>query len=62
MQARNQWMVKHSNICLAVYDGRLTGGAALTVKMAIAHNLPIIQFNPKTLEIVVIEPKQLSLF
>ena len=62
MQARNQWMVKHSNICLAVYDGRLTGGAALTVKMAIAHNLPIIQFNPKTLEIVVIEPKQISLF
>jgi uncharacterized phage-like protein YoqJ len=62
MQARNQWMVKHSNICLAVYDNRLTGGAALSVNIAIAHHLPIIQFNPKTLEIVVIEPKQLSLF
>lgn len=62
MQARNQWMVKHSDICLAIYDGRLTGGAALTVKMAIAHNLPVIQFNPRTLEIAVIEPKQLSLF
>ncbi|WP_174783378.1 hypothetical protein [Dolichospermum sp. UHCC 0406] len=45
-----------------VYDGRLTGGAALTVNLAIAHNLPIIQFHPKTLEIAVIEPKQLSLF
>jgi uncharacterized phage-like protein YoqJ len=62
MQARNQWMVKHSHICLAVYDNRLTGGAALSVNIAIAHHLPIIQFNPKTLEIVVIEPKQLSLF
>ena len=62
MQARNQWMVKHSHICLAVYDSRLTGGAALSVNIAIAHHLPIIQFNPKTLEIVVIEPKQLSLF
>jgi uncharacterized phage-like protein YoqJ len=62
MQARNQWMVKHSHICLAVYDSRLTGGAALSVNIAIAHHLPIIQFNPKTLEIAVIEPKQLSLF
>ncbi|MEH2212916.1 SLOG family protein [Nostoc sp.] len=62
MQARNQWMVKHSDICLAVYDGRLTGGTALSVNMAIAHNLPIIQLNPKTLEITLIEPRQLSLF
>jgi uncharacterized phage-like protein YoqJ len=62
MQARNQWMVKHSHICLAVYDNRLTGGAALSVNIAIAHHLPIIQFNPRTLETAVIEPKQLSLF
>jgi uncharacterized phage-like protein YoqJ len=62
MQARNQWMVNHSHVCLAVYDGRLTGGTALSVNMAIAHNLPIIQFNPRTLEIAVIEPRQLSLF
>ncbi len=62
LQARNQWMVRHSHICLAVYDGRLTGGTALSVNMAIAHNLPVIQFDPRTLEIAVIEPKQLSLF
>jgi len=62
MQARNQWMIKHSDICLAVYDGRLTGGTALSVNMAIAHNLPIIKLNPKTLEITLIEPRQLSLF
>ncbi len=62
MQARDIWMVKHSDICLAVYDGRLTGGAALTVNLAIAQYLPIIQFNPRTLEIAVIEPQQLSLF
>jgi uncharacterized phage-like protein YoqJ len=62
MQARNQWMVKHSDICLAIYDGRLSGGAALSVNLAIAHNLPVIQFNPKTLETAVIEPRQISLF
>ncbi|MBS9396027.1 MAG: DUF1273 domain-containing protein [Dolichospermum sp. LBC05a] len=62
MQARNQWMVKHSHICLAVYDNRLTGGAALSVNIATVKNILIIQFNPRTLEIKVIEPQQLSLF
>jgi uncharacterized phage-like protein YoqJ len=62
MQARDHWMVKHSDICLAVYDNRLTGGTALSVNMAIAQHLPVIQFNPKTLETRVIEPQQLSLF
>ncbi|RCJ27296.1 hypothetical protein A6S26_12725 [Nostoc sp. ATCC 43529] len=62
MQARNKYMANHSDICLAVYDGRLNGGTAEAVRMAIAHNLPIIQLNPKTLEITVIEPRQLSLF
>ncbi|MBD2629681.1 SLOG family protein [Trichormus variabilis] len=62
MQARDKWMVTHSHVCLAVYDGRLTGGTALSVNLAIAQHLPVIQFNPRTLEIAVIEPRQLSLF
>ncbi|MBG1240563.1 SLOG family protein [Nostoc sp. NZL] len=62
MQVRNKYMANCSDICLAVYDGRLTGGTALSVSMAIAHNLPIIKLNPKTLEITLIEPRQLSLF
>ncbi|MBE9256581.1 SLOG family protein [Dolichospermum sp. LEGE 00246] len=62
MQARDQWMVKYSDLCLAVYDGRLTGGTALSVNLATVKNILIIQFNPRTLEIKVIEPQQLSLF
>ncbi|MBD2499872.1 SLOG family protein [Anabaena azotica] len=62
MQARNKYMANNSNICLAVYDGRLTGGTAGTVKMAIAKGLPIIQLHPVTLQISTIEPAtQLSL-
>jgi hypothetical protein len=45
--------------CCATYQSL---DAVLSVNLAIAHNLPVIQFNPRTLEIVVIEPKQLSLF
>ncbi|MDB9513909.1 SLOG family protein [Kamptonema animale CS-326] len=46
MQARNLWMVKRSQICLAVWSGNDSGGTALTVSMAKEHNLTIIQFNP----------------
>ena len=64
MQARNLWMVKRSDLCLAVWDGRNEGGTAMTVNAAIAHNLPIIQLNPTTKEFSKIDPKyqQLSLF
>ncbi|MBD2386005.1 SLOG family protein [Cylindrospermum sp. FACHB-282] len=62
MQVRNKYMVQHSDICIAVYDGRLTGGTAGTVRMARDRNLSIIQVNPKTLKISIFEPsKQLSL-
>lgn len=64
MQARNTWMVKRSDLCLAFYDGRNSGGTALTVCMALSCNLPILSFNPLTFEIVEHPPeyKQLSLF
>lgn len=64
MQARNAWMVKRSQICLAIWDGRSDGGTAMTVNMARSRNLPILRLNPKTGEITIIEPPivQLSLF
>ena len=48
MNQRNLYMVKHSDLCLAVYDGLKTGGTFHAVNLAIAHNLPTVIFNPKT--------------
>jgi len=64
MQARNLWMVKRSDLCLAIWDGRDSGGTAMTVQAAIDFNLPIIQLNPATKKFSKINPKyqQLSLF
>lgn len=64
MQARNAWMVKRSQICLAIWDGRDEGGTFMTVNMARSHNLPILRLNPKTGQITIIEPPivRLSLF
>jgi hypothetical protein len=63
MQARDQYLVNNSSLGLAVWDGRKTGGTYLTITMARKAKLPLIIFNPKTLEINVEEPlKQLELF
>lgn len=63
MQGRDAWLVKNSQLCLAVWDGRTEGGTYLTIEMARKAQLPIISFNPKTLDINVEEPpKQLELF
>jgi len=62
-QARDQYLVNNSQLCLAVWDWRKNGGTYLTISMARKAKLPIIIFNPKTLEIKFEEPlKQLSLF
>ena len=62
--ARNAYMIKHSDICIAVYDGRKFGGTYQTFKLAIANHLTVIRFNPLTDKITLIESpiKQLSLF
>ena len=62
MQARNQYLVRHSNLGLAVWDGSETGGAFLTVQMARKANVPLIIFNPHTRQLT-FEPldKQLEL-
>lgn len=63
MQGRDAWLVKNSDLCLAVWDGRKTGGAYLTIEMARKAKLPLIIFNPKTQLIAIEEPpKQLELF
>jgi len=63
MQARNLYMVKQSEICLAMYDGNIFGGTALTVQMAKQNQKLIFQCNPQTNKFSVDEPSnQLSLF
>ncbi|MGL4498650.1 MAG: SLOG family protein, partial [Planktothrix sp.] len=63
MQARDQYLVNNSQLCLAVWDGRTTGGTYLTITMAQKAKLPLIIFNPNTFEISYEEPlKQLNLF
>jgi len=63
MQARDQYLVNNSQLCLAVSDGRTEGGTFLTIEMARKAKLPLIILNPNTLEISYEEPEQqLSLF
>jgi len=63
MQARNLYMVKKSELCLAMYDGKLSGGTALTVRMVQQHQRLIFQCNPQTNVFSISEPSnQLSLF
>lgn len=63
MQARNLYMVKHSEICLAMYDGSKSGGTALTIRMAQGHLKLIYQCNPHTNQFSIDEPSnQLRLF
>jgi len=63
MQARNLYMVRHSELCLAMYDGKSSGGTALTVRMAQQHHKLIFQCNPQTNVFSISEnSNQLSLF
>jgi uncharacterized phage-like protein YoqJ len=66
MQARNAWMVRRSDICLAVFNGDphgIGGGTATTFNLAKEKNLLIYQYVPSG-EYHIIEPthQQLSLF
>ena len=48
MQVRNQWMVDHSNILLAVWD-KSAGGTANCIRYAEAQGKPIRFINPREL-------------
>ncbi|HLO88776.1 MAG TPA: SLOG family protein [Nostocaceae cyanobacterium] len=54
LPARNQEMINQSDLCLAIWDGKNTGGTAMTVNMAIKAKIPVIQWNPVSDEISVI--------
>ena len=60
--ARNKYMVNSSSMCLAVWNGTQAGGTWETIKMAIAANKMIIQWNPITTEIIYLNSQQLSIF
>lgn len=67
-QKRNEWMVDHATVIVAVWDGT-SGGTKNCVLYAKKKELPMIRINPKTKEISYPdldtsgeEPEQLTLF
>lgn len=48
MLERNKYLVNHSSILLAVYNGGWRGGTAMTVRYAQKQKREIIVINPKT--------------
>lgn len=48
MDVRNEWMVDHSDIMLAVWNGT-PGGTANCVEYAEKRQVPIVRINPMTL-------------
>ena len=65
MHARNLWMVKRSQICLAVLSSfaKPGGSTRSTVQMALDRNLLVYRFDPEKQEYSMVEPlwKQLTL-
>jgi uncharacterized phage-like protein YoqJ len=64
MQARNEYMIKRSQLLIAFWDGTQTGGTFHTVSLALGKNIPIIRLNPSTKEFSETQQKwsQLNLF
>lgn len=48
---RNEWIVAHSDVLLAVWDGKRTGGTFQTVRRAMLRDMPVRQINPLTRKI-----------
>ncbi|HIK49405.1 MAG TPA: DUF1273 family protein [Oscillatoriales cyanobacterium M59_W2019_021] len=51
LHQRNNVMISRSQICLAVWDGRSSGGTVHAVTKARKHGLKILVFNPTSLVI-----------
>ena len=49
MQKRNEWMVDHADIILALWDGT-SGGTANCVSYALKQGKPIYRLDPKTVD------------
>jgi uncharacterized phage-like protein YoqJ len=59
---RNEYMIKHSNLCLAVYSEREFGGTYETLKKT-EGKMPILMLNPIEKKIILKKvPEQLTLF
>lgn len=47
MQKRNEYMVDHADVVVAVWNGKEEGGTYNCVKYALKTDKPIVQINPK---------------
>lgn len=50
MQTRNEWMVEHSLVTLAVWDGQQHGGTWNCIQYARQRKRWVVQLNPQTLQ------------
>lgn len=50
---RNEYMVHHADILLAVYGDKrsIRSGTGVTVNYAVKKNLPVIRIHPATVEV-----------
>lgn len=48
---RNEWMVQHSHLVIAIWDGRLSGGTYACINYARKLNRRVITINPISLNI-----------
>lgn len=57
---RNQYMVEHAQLLLAVWDGKPKGGTAATVRYAKSQDVPYVWLNPdaKTVEFMYDRPEE----
>lgn len=46
MQRRNRYMVDHSGLLIAVYDGSPAGGTFSTICYALQHKVPYVELRP----------------
>lgn len=51
MLDRNRYLVDHSGVLLAVYNGSWRGGTAMTVRYAKKNGKEVIVINPRTMEV-----------
>ena len=49
MQKRNIWMVDQSNVVIAVWDGKKSGGTYNCIKYAVGKGLPVLVIHPTLL-------------
>lgn len=61
LQKRNQYMVDHADLIIAVWNGS-NSGTKNCIDYAKKRNKPIVILNPDTLQVSIIENTQLDLF